>query len=52
MTEEERTAVEWLIAESQWVIQLGEQHKMKLGQLQAILAWEDRNESVSKEGDE
>ena len=43
MTEEERNAVEWLIAESQWIIGLGEQHKAKVGQLQAILAWEDRN---------
>jgi len=38
----ERQVIEWLIAESQWIIGLAENHTIRLGQLQAILAWENR----------
>lgn len=44
MTDEERETLEWLIAESMFMVQVSDQHRIKLGQLQAIQAWENRTE--------
>ena len=51
MKPEEQKLIEWLVAESSFVMQVADQHRIKLAQLQAILAWEQRREDGDRQSD-
>ncbi len=49
MTDEERKILEWLAAESEFILRLAQVHRDRLLQINAIRIWEERDDNGKSE---